>query len=88
MALSTKNGKESSMEEEPQNLVSESIPIDAPEPEICSLEADLELGRGPTEFPVKRVETVCGFQAGHKIVRVDSTDPMNKQAIHMLLKLV
>jgi hypothetical protein len=77
------------MEEEQPNLESESIPIDAPEGDFClSVTVDLRQLNLAPEFPVKRVETVCGFQAGHKIVRVDSTDPMNKQAIHMLLKLV
>jgi hypothetical protein len=77
------------MEEEQPNLESESIPIDAPEGDFClSVTVDLSQLNLAPEFPVKRVETVCGFQAGHKIVRVDSTDPMNKQAIHMLLKLV
>ena len=61
------------MEEETQSLTEavESIPIDAPEPEICL-----------PEFPVKRQETVIGFQAGHRIVRVQSKDPVTGQAIY------
>lgn len=68
---------ESSMEENSPPSNSESIPIDAPEPEICL-----------PEFPVKRQETVIGFQAGHRIVRVQSKDPVTGQPIYQRVKLV
>jgi hypothetical protein len=67
------------MEEEPKILQLESIPIDAPEGDFC-LPAP--------EFPVKRVETVCGFQAGKKVVRVDTRDPITGQAIWQRMILV
>jgi hypothetical protein len=77
------------MEEEQPNLESESIPIDAPEGDFClSVTVDLRQLNLAPEFPVKRVETVCGFQAGHRIVRTDTKDPITGQPIWQRVKLV
>lgn len=67
------------MEEEPKILQLESIPIDAPEGDFCLPEP---------EFPVKRQEIVIGFQAGKKVVRVDTKDPITGQAIWQRMILV
>lgn len=67
------------MEENSPPLNSESIPIDAPEGDFCLPEP---------EFPVKRQEVVIGFQAGKKVVRVDTRDPITGQAIWQRMVLV
>lgn len=65
------------MEEGTQNLSVESIPIDAPEPEVCLPK---------TEFPAKRKGII---QRGSRRFEItDTKDPVTGQWIYLHVELV